>query len=50
VVVAADYPPSVVRGMLVAGLILVLAAPANGLEAVFQASFRLRSVAVLDRG
>jgi O-antigen/teichoic acid export membrane protein len=45
VVVVAGYPQSLVRGMLVAGLILVLAAPSNGLEAVFQASFRLRSVA-----
>jgi O-antigen/teichoic acid export membrane protein len=46
VVVVANYPPVVVRGTLVAGLVLVLATPSNGLEAVFQATFRLRSVAV----
>ncbi len=45
-VVVADYPSNVVRGTAVAGLVLVLATPSNGLEAVFQASFRLRSVAV----
>lgn len=46
VVVLADYPPEVVSATAVAGLVLVLATPSNGLEAVFQASFRLRSVAV----
>ncbi len=46
VVLVANYPPEVVHATLVAGLVLVLATPSNGLEAVFQATFRLRSVAV----
>ena len=44
VVLVANYPPDVVRAVLVAGLVLVVATPSNGLEAVFQATFRLRSV------
>lgn len=45
-VAALGYPAAVVRAMAVAALVLVAASPANALEAIFQATFRLRTVAV----
>ena len=47
-VVVAGYPTEVVRAMLVAGLALLIATPSRAVEAVFQAHFRLGSVAVAN--
>lgn len=45
-VVAAGYPPDVVRATAVAGLVVVVAAPSNAYDAVFEARMRLRPIAV----
>ena len=47
-VVLAGYPSKVVIGTMVAGLVLILATPSNGLTAVFQARRRLQPVAVAE--
>lgn len=47
-VVVAGYPDEVVRAMLVAGVALLIATPSRAIEAVFQAHFRLGSVAVAN--
>jgi O-antigen/teichoic acid export membrane protein len=47
-VIVAGYPPEVVRGMLVAGVALLIATPSRAVEAVFQAHFRLGPVAVAN--
>ena len=47
-VIVAGYPPEVFRAMLVAGVALLIATPSRAIEAVFQAHFRLASVAVAN--
>ena len=47
-VLVAGYPPEVQRAMLVAGVALLIATPSRAVEAVFQAHFRLRPVAVAN--
>ncbi|MDQ4068432.1 MAG: oligosaccharide flippase family protein, partial [Actinomycetota bacterium] len=47
-VVVTGYPPEVVRAMVVAGVALLIATPSRAIEAVFQAHFRLGSVAVAN--
>ncbi|MHB9861073.1 flippase [Streptomyces sp. YIM S03343] len=45
-VVAAGYPPDVVRATAVAGLVVVVATPSHAYNAVFEAGMRLRPIAV----
>lgn len=47
-VIVAGYPPEVVHAMVVAGVALLIATPSRAVEAVFQAHFRLRPVAVAN--
>jgi len=44
-VAGAGYPPDVVRATAVAGLLVVVATPANAYNAVFEAQMRLRPIA-----
>lgn len=47
-VVVAGYPSEVVSATMIAGVALLIATPSHAIEAVFQAHFRLRSVAVAN--